>query len=106
MDAGLGVGIALHADGLARAFTGAGIGRGALAADGKAAQMANPAVALDALQALEIQAEFATQIAFDNILAILNGVNDLGKLAFVEIPGAKAWIDFSLYEDVLRVGRT
>ena len=48
----LAVGIADDADGLARAFASAGVGLGALAADGQAAQMANAAIALDALQTL------------------------------------------------------
>src|SRR5207248_2191711 len=85
MAAGLGVGIALHTDGLAGTFAGTGVGGGALSTDGKATQMPNATVALDALEALEVQTEFATQVAFDDVLAILNGVNDLRKLAFIEV---------------------
>jgi len=59
MDAGLGVGIALHADGLARAFARAGVGLGALAAHRETAHVTNSAIALDALQTFQIHAEFA-----------------------------------------------
>jgi len=44
--------------------------------------MADTAVALDTLQALEIHAQFAAQVAFDDILAFLDRVNDLGELLF------------------------
>ena len=74
MDAGLAFGLRTHTDGLARALAGAGVGLGALAADRQAAQVPDAAVALDALQALQVHADFAAQIAFDHILAVLNGV--------------------------------
>ncbi len=80
VDAGLGVRVALHADGFARAFARAGVGLRALAAHGQAAHVADAAVALDALQALEVHAEFAAQVAFDDVLAFLDRVNDLGEL--------------------------
>jgi len=52
MDAGRGGGAADYADGLSWAFAGAGIGLGALAANGEATQMADAAIAFDALKAL------------------------------------------------------
>ena len=52
MDAGLRGWTAHNADGLTGTFTGAGVGLGALAANGQAAQVANAAIAFDALKAL------------------------------------------------------
>ena len=43
--------------------------------------MTDAAIALDALEAFEVHAEFAAQIAFDDILAFLDGVNNLGTAA-------------------------
>ena len=83
-----GVRIALHADRLARTFARAGVGLGALAAHRQTAHVADATIALDALQALEVHAEFAAQIAFDHVLAILNRVNDLRQLRFGQILGA------------------
>ncbi len=100
MDAGLGVRIALHADRLARAFAGAGVGLGALAAHRQAAQVADAAIALDALQALEVHADLAAQIAFDDILAVLDRVDDLGELLLGQILGADARIDVGLGQDL------
>ena len=105
MDAGFGIGIALHADGLTRTFASAGVGRGALAADRQAAQMPHPAITFDALQAFEVHAQFAAQVAFDHILAVLNGVNNLGQLLFVKVLGADGRIDFRLGQDDLGIGR-
>ena len=105
MNAGLGVRIALDADGLARTFARAGVGLGALAANRQAAQVADATIALDALQALEVHADFAAQIAFDDVLAVLDGVDDLRELRFVQILGADARIDLGLFEDVFRVAR-
>jgi len=105
MNARLGVGIALHTHCLARAFACAGVGGSALAADGQAAQMADAAIALDALQALEVHAQLAAQVTFDDVFAILNGVNDLGQLPLVQIFGAQGGINLGLGKDDLRVGR-
>src|SRR5262249_19322051 len=82
VDAGFGCWVADDADGLPWAFTSAGIGLGTLAADREAAQMADAAIAFDGLKAFEVHADFAAQIAFDNIFAVLNGMNDLRKLLF------------------------
>ena len=54
VNTGFGVGVALHTDGLPWTFAGAGVGRGALSANGQAAQMANAAITLDALQPLQV----------------------------------------------------
>ena len=105
MDAGLGARVADDADGLARTFAGTGVGLGALAAHGQTAQMANSPITFDALQALEVHADFAAEIAFDDVLAILNGMNDLGELRFGQILGADARVDLGAGEDVYGVAR-
>lgn len=106
MDTGFGVGIALDTDSLARSLPGTGIGGGTLAAHRQSAEMADSTIALDALESLEVQAELASKIAFDHILSVLDRVNDLGKLLFVQVLGAKAGIDFSLFQNDVGVGRT
>jgi hypothetical protein len=105
VDAGLGVRIALHADRLARTFARAGVGLGALAAHGQAAHVADATVALDALQALEVHAEFAAQIAFDDIFAFLDRVNDLGELRLGQILRADGRVNVRAFENLLRVDR-
>src|ERR1700758_5290942 len=99
MDAGLGVRIALNADGLARTLARAGVGGGPLTADGQAAEMPDAAVTFDTLKAFEVHADFAAQIALDHILAVLDRVNDLRELLLVQILGADGGIDFGLLED-------
>jgi hypothetical protein len=106
MNSGLGVGIALHSDCLAGTLASAGVGGCPLTANGKSSKMAHAPIALDALQALQIQSDFASEIALNDILAILNGVNDLGKLLLVKILGPNARIDLGLRENDFRVGRT
>src|SRR5579862_4685960 len=105
MDTGLRVRIALHADCLARTFARAGVGLRALTAHRQAAHVANAAIALDALQPLEIHADFAAQIAFNDIFAILNRMDDLRELRFAEILRADARVDLGLRQDLDRVGR-
>src|ERR1051325_9968119 len=105
MDARLRVRIALHADGLARTFAGAGVGLRALAAHREAAHVADAAIALDALQTLQIHADLAAKIAFDDILAVLDRVHDLRQLRFGEVLRADAGVDLRLGEDVDRVLR-
>ena len=58
MKKGLGLGF-LDADGFTGAFASAGVGGGALAAHGEAAAMANAAVTVDRLEALEVALKFA-----------------------------------------------
>src|SRR5205814_8085203 len=83
-----------------------GVGRGSLATHGQAAQVANAPIALNALQALEVQTELASQVTFDHIFAILNGVDDLRKLLLVQVLRAQGRIDLRFGENVERVGRT
>src|SRR5690606_3805281 len=56
-------------DGLARALAGARVGTGALAAQRQAAAMAQAAVAAEIHQALDRHADFAAQVALDDVLA-------------------------------------
>ena len=60
-----------HADGLARTLPGAGIGLGALTTHWQAAEVADAAVALDALEALQVHADFTAQVAFDYVLELI-----------------------------------
>ena len=98
MDTGLRLRIALHADGLPRAFACARVGGGALAAHGQAAHMADAAITLDALQALEVHAQFAAKIAFDHVPAVLNSMDDLRNLLLGEVLGADVRIDLGSLE--------
>src|SRR5581483_5582292 len=106
MDTGFGGWTADHTDGFARALAGTGIGLRALAADGQTTQVAHASVALDTLQALEIHADFAAQVALDDIFAILNGMDNLGQLLLGQVLGADARIDIGLGQDIARIGRT
>jgi hypothetical protein len=105
MDAGLGRRIASDTDRLARTFAGSGVGLGALSANRKAPEMANSTIALDTLEALKIHANFPAEIAFDDILAILNGVDDLGELGLRQIFGAHGRVNFGFIEHDFRVAR-
>ena len=100
MDAGLGSWAANHADGLARALAGAGVGLGALAAHRQAAQVADAAVAFDALHPLQVHTNLAAQIAFNDIFAVLDCVDDLGELLLGQVLRTDPRIDLSLGQDV------
>jgi len=106
MDAGLGGWAANHTDGLPRALAGAGVGLGALAADRQAAKMADATVAFDALQALEIHADFAAQVALDDVFAILDGMDDQGELSLGQVLGAHARINIGLGQNLFCVARS
>ena len=105
MDAGLRGWAANDADGLAGPLARARVGLGALATNGQAAQVADAAIALDALQSLEVHADLAAKVALDNVFPVLNRMNDLGKLLLGEVLGADGRIDVGLGEDVYRVTR-
>ena len=70
---------------------------------GRPRRWRTPAIALDGLQALEVHADFAAQIAFNDILAFLDRVHDLGELLLVQILCANARVNLSAFEDRLRV---
>jgi len=80
-------------------------GRGALATHGQAAQMANAPITLDALKPFQIQAQFAAKIPFNDILAVLDGMDDLAELLLIQILGANTRLDFGLDQNVNGVRR-
>ena len=49
--------------------------------------MAQTAVGLNILQSLEVQTALAAQIAFHEVIPLLNDVNDLGQFCLVEVLG-------------------
>ena len=85
----LGVLGADDADGLARALAGAGVGLGALAADGKTAAMADATVAIDRLEALQIALDIPAEIALDQQAAAGDRVDDGVELLDAQILGAR-----------------
>ena len=103
--AGLRILVPDHTDRLTRAFAGARIGRGALAADGQTAPMPNAAITIDRLQTLQIALHFAPQIAFDRQLVVRDRVNDFVELLRRQIFRAQIRIDVRLLEDPLRGAR-
>src|SRR4030095_58021 len=105
VNAGLGVGITLHADSLARPLACAGVGAGALATHGQAAQVADATVTLDGLQTFEVQADFAAQIALDDVFAVLDCVDNLRELLLVQVLRTDGVINPGRGEDDRRVGR-
>ena len=105
MDAGLGSGIAHHTHGFARTFAGAGVGLRALAAHGQPAHVADAAIAFDALQTLEVHADFAAQIAFNDVFALLNRVDDLRELRLGQVFRADGTVNVRALEDLQRVDR-
>ena len=104
MDAGFGVGVALDADGFAGAFAGARVGGGALSAHGQSAHMADAAVAFDALQPFQVHPDFPAQVSFDDQLAFLDGVDDLGELLFIQVFGPEMRGDIGALQDFIGRG--
>ena len=70
------------------------------------AQVTDAAITLDALQPLQVHADFAAQVAFNDVFAILDRVNNLRELLLGQILGADARIDICASEDLVRVGGT
>src|SRR5262245_34797638 len=60
----------LAGDGLGGPLAGARIGVGALAADRKVAAMAQPAIAAEVLQPLDVELNLAPQVALDEVVAV------------------------------------
>lgn len=106
MDAGLGGWAADHANGLTGSFPSAGVGLGALASNRQAAQMANAAITFDTLEPLEVHADFAPQVAFDDVLSVLDGVDDLRELLFGQVFGAGAGLNIGVGQDVFGIAGT
>src|SRR5208283_3210692 len=66
--------------------------------------MADAPIAFDALEAFEVHADLPPQIAFNHVLAILDGMHDLGKLLLGQILRADGGIDFGLGQNISGVG--
>ena len=106
MDTGFGVRITLHTDRLTRPLAGTGIGGGSLSTHGQAAQVSNTTIALDTLKTLQVQTDFTAKVTFDDILAFLDRMNDLGELLFVQVLGADAGIDACALKNDFSIGGT
>src|ERR1051326_3564231 len=106
MNAGFGGRISDDTDSLTRAFASSRVGLGAVAADGETTKMANAAITFNALQALQVHADLAAQVTFNDIFSILNGMDNLGELLLGKILGTDARIDIGASEDLIGVGRT
>jgi hypothetical protein len=68
--------------------------------------MPDAAITFDALQSLQVHADFAPQIAFDDVFPILDRVHDLRKLLFGQVLGSNAGIDVGAGQDILGVAWT
>src|SRR5690606_20489790 len=90
----------LACDGLCRALAGAGIGVRALAADRKAATMTQATVATEVHEALDVHRGFATQVAFDLVVAV-DGFADLQDFRIRELMHATIGRDTDLLGDFL-----
>ena len=99
MDAGLGSWAPHDTHRLARPLARAGVGLGSLSPHRQTAQVTDATIRFDALQSFEIHTDLSAQIAFNDILAILNGVNDLRELLLGQILGANARINICLGQD-------
>ena len=104
MDTRLGGGIADDADGLSRSLACTSICLSSLSPDGQAPEVADTAVAFDTLETFQIHADLAAKVAFDDVLAILNGVDDLGQLLFAQIFRANGRVNIGFGQNFFRVG--
>src|SRR5690554_5609995 len=100
----LDLGPRLLADWLARAFTGARIGLGALPVHGEVAAVADTTVAAEVHQALDVHADFAAQIAFEGQLRNLTAQRV--ELLLGQIANLGGWRDSGGRAQRLRRGRT
>src|SRR5947208_11215209 len=87
----------LAGDGLARTLAGAGVGAGALAADGERAAMSMAAIAADVAQTGDILLNRAAQSAF-NQKALVDEADDLRQLLFGQVLGAPLAVDAGFLE--------
>src|SRR6202043_675415 len=99
------LGLLAHADRLARAAAGAGVGPGALATDRQAAAVAQPTVGPDLHQALDIERDLAAKLAF-NLGFLVENVAEAADLLVVEVLDAHVRIDVGDRQDAARGVRT
>ena len=103
MDTRLGGRVADDTDGFSRALACASVCLSSLSPDRQAAEVANAAIAFDTLKALEIHADFAAKVAFDDVFAILNRVHDLGELLFAQVLRTDGRVNVGFGQDVFGV---
>src|SRR3954447_1081124 len=84
-----------------RPLARARVGLGVLAADGEAAAVAQPAVAADLHQALDVLRTLAAQVALDDVVAV-DQVAELGDLVVGEVAHLAVRLDAELGEDLVR----
>lgn len=91
---------ALDADGLTFALACAGIRVSALAANGEALAVTEATVAIDLLEALQIDLQIPAKVTFDDVVVRLN-VGDDGTQLFVgQFTGAGIRIDINLLQNL------
>src|SRR5262245_53446722 len=93
----------LAGDGLARALAGARVGVGALAAHGQAAAVAEPPVAADVHEQLDVLRHLAAEVALHLVVALDHLANPYG-LALAELVGSGVGRDVRLLADLARTG--
>lgn len=96
--AGSTLGLAHDTDGLALALAGAGIGGGALTANGQPFAVANAPVTVDRPQTLEVALQFATQVTFDHDIRGVDRLTDGAQLIFSELTSAQVRVDTRLLQ--------
>src|SRR5690606_11820211 len=85
-------------DGLARALAGAGVGLGALAANGQALAVTQAAIAADIDEALDVDRGLGAQVALD-LVAGLDRAAQLADLLVGQVAGLLGAVDPGLLED-------
>jgi hypothetical protein len=103
VDTRLGGRVADNTDGLSRTLSSAGVRLGPLSADRQATQVTDTPITLDALKALQVHADLAAKVAFDDIFPVLDGMDDLGELLLAQIFRANGRVNIGLGQDVFRV---
>src|SRR5262245_40854333 len=93
-------GLLFPGNGLGRAFTGARVGMGALAANRKPLAVAQAAVAAEIHQPLDVQLNFAPQITLDHVVAV-DDFADLERLRVGELRYPPLGRQINLAHDIL-----
>src|SRR5579862_229552 len=94
----------LAGDRLGGTLARAGVGVGALAADGQAAAVAQAAVTAQIHQPLDVHRHFAAQVAFDEVVAV-DHLADLDDLGVGQVMDAALGSDADFLHDLLGLGR-
>lgn len=85
--------------GLALTLAGAGVGAGALSANGKTTLEADSAVAVDGGEALHLSLLLTTKVTLDEDSFVLDHGGNLDELLFAQLAGADVRVDTSMVED-------